>query len=198
MSIAADENPHPVMLQEFDVKSSRIFYWNSIDQQLIAQEKIKNGESTLLPGKVKCYVEGDFVGETKIKAISPSEEFKLGTRLSFEMKVEKKLTKRDVDKKGITKGKRENDYEYEIKINNYRKEESKLTLIDRIPHSTDADITVEPDEKHLEELFFPKPKKFKLSIASWDLTLKPEEEFKVKYKYSVKYGRGVTISPPLP
>ena len=198
MSIAADENPHPVLLQDFDVKSSRIFYWNSIDQQLIAQEKIKNGDMTLLPGKVKCYVDGDFVGETKIKAISPSEEFKLGTRLSFEMKVEKKLLKREVDKKGITKGKRENDYEYEIKINNYRKEESKITVIDRIPHSTDADIIIEPDEKHIEDFFIPKPNKFKLSIATWELALKPEEEFKIKYKYSVKYGKDVTITPSLP
>ncbi|NHI92931.1 MAG: mucoidy inhibitor MuiA family protein [Candidatus Lokiarchaeota archaeon] len=198
MSIAADENPHPVMLQEFEVNSSRLFYWNSIDQQLIAQEKIRNGELTLLPGTVKCYVDGDFVGETNIKAISPSEEFKLGTRLSFEMKVDKKLVKRDVDKKGITKGKRENDYEYEIKINNYRKEASRITIIDRIPHSASADIEVEPDEKHLEEYFFPKPNKFKLNIATWDLELKPEEELKIKYKYAVKYGKDTTITPSLP
>ena len=198
MNIQSDENKHPVMLQSFEAKSSRLFYWNSVDQQVIAQEKIKNGEITLLPGKAKCYVEGDFVGETNIKVISPSEEFKIGTRLSYEMKVEKKLKVRDVDKKGITKGKRENDYEYEIKINNYRKEESAITVIDRLPHSTDADIEVEPQKKHVEEYIVPNPKKYELGIATWDLKLTAEEEFKIKYKFSVKFGKDVTINPSLP
>ncbi|MFX0135287.1 MAG: mucoidy inhibitor MuiA family protein, partial [Candidatus Hodarchaeota archaeon] len=132
MDIKADGSKHPVLLQEIDVTSTRLFYWNSIDQQLVAQEKIKNGDSTLLPGKCKCYVDGDFVGETSIKVISPGEEFKLGARRSYELKVEKKLTKREVGKKGLMKGKLTNEYGYEIKINNYRKKESDLTIIDRI------------------------------------------------------------------
>ena len=198
MSMKSDENKHPVMLQSFEAKSSRLFYWNSVDQQVIAQEKIKNGELTLLPGKAKCYVDGDFVGETNIKVISPSEEFKIGTRLSYEMKIEKKLKERDVDKKGITKGKRENEYSYEIKINNYRKEESSITIVDRLPHSTSADIEVEPQKKHVEEYIIPKPKKYELGIATWELKLQAEEEFKIKYKFSVKYGKDITVTPSLP
>jgi len=201
MTIKADGNPHPVMLREFEVTSTRLFYWNSQDQQLVAQEKIKNGESTLLPGKCKCYVDGDFVGETSIKVISPGEEFKLGTRRSFEMKVEKKLVKREVGKKGITKGKLTNEYGYEIKINNYRKKESELLLIDRIPHSRSPDIEVDPeqkDEKHLDEFFNPVPTKFELGIATYELKLKPEEEFKIKYHYKVSYKKDITIDPPLP
>ncbi len=197
-SIKADGSPHPVILQSFDVESSRIFYWNSVDQQLIAQEKIKNGEITLLPGKAKCYVEGDFVGETELKVISPGEEFKLGTRLSYELKVEKKLIKREVGKKGIMKGKIQNDYSYEIKINNYRKSESAITVIDQIPHSRSADIVVEPDEKHVEDYISPKPEKFSLSIATWKLKLKPEEEFKIKHRFSVNYRKDLTVEPPLP
>ncbi|MHA1383706.1 MAG: mucoidy inhibitor MuiA family protein [Candidatus Helarchaeota archaeon] len=201
MTIKADGNPHPVLLKEFEVTSKRLFYWNSQDQQLVAQEKIKNGESTLLPGKCKCYVDGDFVGETDIKAISPGEEFKLGTRRSFELKVEKKLTKREVGKKGITKGKLVNEYGYEIKINNYRKKESEIIIIDRIPHSRSADIDVDPeqkDERRLDEYFSPVPTKFELGIATYELKLKPEEEFIIKYHYRVSYKKEIKIDPPLP
>ncbi len=201
MTIKADGNPHPVMLQEIDVTSTRLFYWNSMDQQLIAQEKIKNGDSTLLPGKCKCYVDGDFVGQTSIKVISPNEEFKIGARSSFELKIEKKLAKREVGKKGLMKGKLTNEYGYDIKINNYRKKESELTLIDRIPHSRSADIDVDPeqkDENKLNEYFSPVPKKFELGIATYELKLKPEEEMMIKYNYKVSYGKDIEVEPPLP
>ncbi len=198
MDIKADGSKHPVLLQEIDVTSTRLFYWNSMDQQLIAQEKIKNGESTLLPGKCKCYVDGDFIGETNIKVISPGEEFKLGARRSYEMKVEKKLVKREVGKKGIIKGKLTNEYGYEIKINNYRKKESEITINDRIPHSRSPDIIVEPDEKHLDDYFKPIPDKFILSVATFELKLAPEQEFKIKYGYKVSYNKDITIDPPLP
>ncbi|MFX0138837.1 MAG: DUF4139 domain-containing protein, partial [Candidatus Hodarchaeota archaeon] len=201
MDIKADGSKHPVLLQEIDVTSTRLFYWNSIDQQLVAQEKIKNGDSTLLPGKCKCYVDGDFVGETSIKVISPGEEFKLGARRSYELKVEKKLTKREVGKKGIMKGKLINDYQYEIKINNYRKKESDITIIDRIPHSRSVEIDVDPEqkeEKRLDDFFSPVPTKFQLGIATYALKLKPEEEFKIKYEYKVNYKKDIVIEPPLP
>ncbi|NVM01709.1 MAG: mucoidy inhibitor MuiA family protein [Candidatus Helarchaeota archaeon] len=202
MDIKADGSKHPVLLQEIDVTSTRLFYWNSIDQQLVAQEKIKNGESVLLPGKVKTYVEGDFVGETAFdKPISPSEEFKLGARRSYEMKVEKKLTKREVGKKGLMKGKLTNEYGYEIKINNYRKKESDITVIDRIPHSRSAEIDVDPEqkeEKRLDDFFSPVPTKFQLGIATYELKLKPEEEFKIIYDYKVNYKKDIVVDPPLP
>ncbi|MFX0138836.1 MAG: mucoidy inhibitor MuiA family protein [Candidatus Hodarchaeota archaeon] len=198
MDIKADGSKHPVLLQEIDVISTRLFYWNSMDQQLIAQEKIKNGDSTLLPGKCKCYVDGDFIGETNIKVISPGEEFKLGARRSYELKVEKKLTKREVGKKGIMKGKLTNDYQYEIKINNYRKKESEITINDRIPHSRSPDIIVDPDEKQLDDYFSPIPDKFILSVATFELKLAAEQEFKIKYGYKVSYNKDITIDPPLP
>ncbi|MHA1379900.1 MAG: DUF4139 domain-containing protein, partial [Candidatus Helarchaeota archaeon] len=135
------------------------------------------------------------------KVISPGEEFKLGTRRSFEMKVEKKLVKREVGKTGITKGKLTNEYGYEIKINNYRKKESEITIIDRIPHSRTPDIDVDPeqkDEKKLDDYFMPVPKKFQLGIATYELKLKPEEEFKIKYHYKVSYSKDIEITPPLP
>lgn len=198
MTIKADGNTHPVLLQEFQVTSSRLFYWNSIDQQVVAQEKIKNGEMQLLPGKVKCYVDGDFVGESSIKMISPGEEFKLGTRLSYEMKVEKKLVKREVGKTGMIKGKLQNEYGYEIKINNYRNIESEITVIERIPKSRSPDIIVDPDEKHLSDFFSPIPTKFQLNIATFELNLKPEEEFTIEYSYKVNYRKDLVIEPSLP
>ncbi|MHC1591990.1 MAG: DUF4139 domain-containing protein, partial [Candidatus Helarchaeales archaeon] len=197
-TIKDDGNPHPILLQEFEVTSKRLFYWNSVDQQVIAQEKIKNADITLLPGRVKCYVDGDFVGETSIKVISPGEEFKIGTRLSYDLKIEKKLIKRDIGKKGLTKGKLINEYEYEIKIKNFRKQESELTIIDRLPCSRHQDIEVEPSEKHLEDYFSLVPKKYNLNIATWELKLQPEQELKIKYRFSVQYKKDLEIEPPLP
>ncbi|MHA1311267.1 MAG: mucoidy inhibitor MuiA family protein [Candidatus Helarchaeota archaeon] len=194
VNIPSDGNPHPILLTKFELDSRTEYYWSSMNPiGVIAQSIIKNGETVLLPSeKVKVFHEKDFVGETAIKTISPFEEFKLGTRLSYDLKVEKKLLKRKAEKAGIIKGKLGKDYTYSIIINNFKKDEKKITVIDRIPMSRSEQIKVAIKE------ISPEPKKDNLNILVWELTLKPEETIKINYSFSVEYGKDVTIVPPLP
>ncbi|TFF84612.1 mucoidy inhibitor MuiA family protein, partial [Candidatus Thorarchaeota archaeon] len=72
ISISSGEDPHPVTLtlEEFD--SRRLHYWNAVDMpEVVAQDEITNGDSVLLPGDVKVYASGDFIGETHLDLKAP-------------------------------------------------------------------------------------------------------------------------------
>ena len=192
-SIPSDGNKHPVTLTTYELKTKKEFYWSSTDGLgVIAQDKITNGDAVILGGKAKVYSEGEFIGETILKKVAPREEFTLGAREEFKMKVEKKLLKRERVKSGLTKGKRAIMYEYEIIIKNFRKEPSKITIKDVIPYSRSERIKVKDFNAGIE------PKKSNLGIITWKLTVQPDEEVKIPYKFEVEWEKDYEITPPLP
>lgn len=192
-SIPSDGNNHPVTLTTHELKTVKEFYWSAIASLgVIALDKITNGDAIILAGNAKVYADGEFIGETFIDQIAPGEEFKLGAREELKMKAEKKLLKRVKEKAGLVKGKRTISYNYELKINNYRKLDAAITIKDVIPYSHSERIKVKNFEPSLT------PVKENLGIQTWDLKLKPGEEFKVTYSYEVEWEKDYSISPPLP
>jgi hypothetical protein len=145
----------------------------------------------LLPGKVKSYFEGEYVGETTIQAVAPKETFKLGSRLSYEVKVTKKLIDRSRAKQAV-KGRLVQRYEYQFQIDNLAKVDVPLKLYDRIPHSNSDKIKVET------EFAENPPAKVEMGIVKWKLDMKGIEKKAWKYRYVVNYDKNITISPPLP
>ncbi len=192
-SIPSDGNNHPVTLTTHELKTVKEFYWSATASLgVIALDKITNGDAIILAGNAKVYADGEFIGETFIDQIAPGEEFKLGAREELKMKAEKKLLKRVKEKAGLVKGKRSISYNYELKINNYRKLAAAITIKDVIPYSHSERIKVKNFEPSLV------PVKANLGIQTWDLKLKPGEEFKVTYSYEVEWEKDYSISPSLP
>ncbi|MHA1556725.1 MAG: mucoidy inhibitor MuiA family protein [Candidatus Heimdallarchaeota archaeon] len=192
-SIPSDGNNHPVTLTTHELKTVKEFYWSATASLgVIALDKITNGDAIILAGNAKVYADGEFIGETFIDQIAPGEEFKLGAREELKMKAEKKLLKRVKEKAGLVKGKRSISYNYELKINNYRKLDAAITIKDVIPYSHSERIKVKNFKPSLV------PVKENLGIQTWDLKLKPGEEYKVTYSYEVEWEKDYSISPPLP
>jgi uncharacterized protein (TIGR02231 family) len=189
VSIPADNANHPIVLTESTFPSERFYYWYSeAGSEVIAQDEITNGEGVLLPGRMKVFASGDYMGESSIGLISPGEKFKLGARFTYDVKVEKKLVSREAEKGGITKGKLRNEYKYLIKLNNYSSDKAKIELVDRIPHSLSPEIDVKTTS------IKPQPDKQELGILRWKLELKPGEETEVSYEYSVEWNRNYTVT----
>jgi len=199
VNIPSDGNPHPIVLSKLELDSRTEYYWSSTNPVgVIARSIIKNGDQVLLPSKkVKVFYNKDFIGETGIDTISPNEEFKLGTRLTYDLKVEKKLIDRKSEKT-LIRGKKVREYQYLIKIENFTDKEKKITIVDRIPFSKTEAIKI-----NIKEID-PEPKKNELNILTWDINLEPKKdsksksEFNINYRFSVEYDKDIQIYPPLP
>ena len=189
VSIPADNADHPIVLTESTFSSERLYYWYSdAGGEVIALDEITNGEGVLLPGRVKVFASGEYMGESSIGLVSPGEKIKLGARFTYDVKVEKKLVAREAEKAGITKGKLRNEYKYNLKVNNYSKNEAKIELIDRIPHSLSPEIEVKINSIN------PEPEKQELGILRWRLELETEQETELKYDYQVEWNKNYTVS----
>jgi len=193
MSIPSDYEQHPVTLIEEELKSSTIHYWYAEEMsEVVAQDKVTNNDSVILPGKVKVFSEGDYIGETSIGQISPREEFKIGTRVAYDVKAEKKLVEREMEKAGVLRGKLRRSYNYKLEVQSFSKRPVKIDIIDRVPHSNSTQIEVKVDWEKLA------PKKHELGVIEWQRDLEPNEKKVIEYSYEVEWERDVTISPPLP
>ena len=147
----------------------------------------------ILPGNAKVYVGDEFIGETYLDLISPNEEFKLGERVTYDVKVEKKLKDKKKEKEGALKGKRSVSYSYEIKIENLNKVTEELIIYDRIPHSVSERIKVKLGE------FSDEPASNVMNVLKYVVDMGTVKEKKsITYDYEVVYEKSVNISPPLP
>ncbi|MGV9204537.1 MAG: mucoidy inhibitor MuiA family protein [Promethearchaeia archaeon] len=192
LTIPSDKDPHPVNLTVETLKSTKEYFWSvSQPNQVIIKDKLTNKDLLLLAGNVKVYYQEEFLGETSIPLIAPKEEFKLGTRVSYDLKVDKKLIDRSQDKK-LLKNNIRKYYEYKITIENLNEVTEPLTLYDKIPHSDSEKISVELEEIDLE------PDKIELGVLKWKIDLKEKKKLIIKYKFHVEYKKGIKIRPPLP
>ncbi len=192
LTILSDKNPHPVNLTVLELNNEKRYFWsNASPENVLIRDKVINGDILLLPGNIKIYYQEEFLGETSIPLVAPKEEFNLGTRITYDLKVDKKIIDRSKDKKAI-KGKLKNNYEYQILIKNLNEVEEELIIYDMIPHSNSENIKVEIEE------IIPEPHKRKLGILKWKFNMKGIDEKVLKYKYFIEYKKEITISPSLP
>ena len=191
IDVPSDKNPHPVNLTVVDLETEKKYYWSAVAPgNVLIQDTVVNGDLLLLSGNVKIYFQEEFLGETSIPVIAPKERFKLGTRISYDLKIDKKLIDRSKAKKAI-RGRLKNLYAYKIIIKNLNKITEDLTIYDKIPHSSSENIKVEMEE------ISPEPDKKKLGILTWKFNLKGLDEKTINYKYAVDYKKGIQITPAL-
>ncbi|MBS3794163.1 MAG: mucoidy inhibitor MuiA family protein [Candidatus Thorarchaeota archaeon] len=193
VTVPADRDQHPITLLEEEFESEEIYYWNAYAMDtFVIQNRISNGDSLILPGKVKVYADGDFLSETAISTVAPREEFYLGTREAYDIKGEKKMFEKETEKAGLTRGKKRRIYKYHLKTESFAKEPVTVRLVDRIPHSDSERINVEL--KNLTRDY----KSMELGVIVWEFEIPPEEEMKIEYSYSVEWEKDIEITPPLP
>jgi uncharacterized protein (TIGR02231 family) len=193
MTIPSDNEQHPVTLIEEELESSTIHYWYAEGMaEVVAQDEVVNNDSVILPGKMKVFSEGDYIGETSIGQIAPREEFKVGTRVAYDVKAEKKLVERDMEKAGVLRGKLRRSYKYRLEIQSFSKRKIEIEVFDRVPHSVSTQIEIKIDWEKLAAV------NQELGVIEWHRALEPNEKKNIEYDYEVVWEKDVTISPPLP
>jgi len=192
ITIPFDNERHPVTLIEEKLESKTIHYWYADGMsEVVAQDEVTNADTVILPGKVKVYSEGDYIGETSIAQQSPREEFKIGTRTAYDVKAKKKLVERDIEKAGITRGKLRRSYKYRLEIESFSKRQIEIEIKDRIPHSVSTSIEVKVDWEKLTCTQ-------ELGVMEWQEKIEPKAKLELEYAFEVQWEKGVTITPSLP
>lgn len=166
------------------------------DYVYLEGELTNSSDTILLPGSADTFRNGEFVGKGDIKLVTIGQTFTAGFGVDSQIQV----TREFKDKKIETLwGNRMDEHQYRLEINNYKNAAVALRLMDRLPWTENAALSIEltshshPLSTDAEYIRTQKDK----GILRWDLDLKPETNGKkptvVNYTFLMKYDNDMTI-----
>jgi Domain of unknown function (DUF4139) len=133
----------------------------------------------LIEGEANLYFEGTYLGKTLLKTNSTDDTLKIS--LGRDKNVVVKRTKlKEFNKNKVFSNKRVETRAYEIVVKNKKTTPLSIVIEEQIPVSTDKQIDIEYEA---EGAVINKT----LGRLTWKLELKPSEERKQKFSYSVKH-----------
>lgn len=136
-----------------------------------------------LAGKVSVFVDGDFIGTSRMEAVAAGEEIDLDLGIDEAIKVEREQLVRKEDEKGIVGKKKEHRFKDKITLENLKDKAIKLALIDQAPVSQHDDIEVK-DIKFSEK---PTERDPDTGILKWELELAPKQKKEIILEFTVLY-----------
>ncbi len=153
-------------------------------------------ESTLLPGQVNVYMDGDFVGNSALnKAIGSNEKFDLFLGVDEGVTLKRTLISKKSDDTmfgGIPSPNMSIAFSYKITVENYKNKNIAIKVYENIPVATDDKIKVK-DIKFVPEVT-KKDVDDRAGVMRWSLDLGPGEKKDIVVSYVVEYPRSLTIS----
>jgi uncharacterized protein (TIGR02231 family) len=149
----------------------------------------------LLPGQVALFRDSVFVGNGSLPLLAPEEEHELGFGVDDSIRVRYALAEEKRGETGIISTSKTDARSYRISVKNLHGRAMQLTLIDQIPVSQNADITVELTGKSAPSR---RDVGNKRGILAWDMKLEAAEERVIEFGYraswpaakKVTYGQG--------
>jgi uncharacterized protein (TIGR02231 family) len=160
----------------------------------LTTDVVNNTDYPLLPGKISIFLDGNFVGNSDLKAlVTPGEKFELHLGVDESIKVRRKLQKRKGDEKGLFTKSHLEEFSYLITLESQRDTSEEVILRDQIPVSTDEKIKVEV--KVLTPAENPEKDKDKLpnGAVEWKIQLAPKAVEKLELGFVVSYPRDLDV-----
>ena len=193
-TIKSDNEPHlvTITIQEFTAG----FRYSTIpkhSQYAYLKAKVKNdSDYPFLPGDTNVFLDNNFVTNSYLKAVAPTEEFWTFLGIDESIKVEYKFIKKYDETGGLFVEKNKKIFEYLIKITNNKKTQEEIVVWDQLPISQNEKIKVkliEPKYKENTEILKINEHKY----IEWFFEPQPGEEIIIPFKYSVEYPLGMQI-----
>jgi uncharacterized protein (TIGR02231 family) len=147
-------------------------------------------EFMLLPGTVNLFADSEFIGETSIENVAPTEKFEFSLGITKALKVKRELVKREVGSSGMMGKDKKVRYAYRIKVENNKKNDVKITVKDQLPVPQHEKIKV--DDIVYADNFEP-TKKSDLGILEWTFTLPAGKKRTIEFGFDVHYPGDVTV-----
>ena len=141
------------------------------------------GDTPLLPGAVMLYRDGVFMGQGALPMLSPGEDAKLGFGADDLIKVKRIEVKRLTEEEGIISTSNVESRAYDITVKNLHDFAVDVTILDQMPFSTNAEITVET----LRGMTPPTVRDFekKRGVLAWNFKVEPKSETLIKHGFKV-------------
>jgi len=143
---------------------------------------------TLLPGRAQIFEDEDYLGSTPLRLTAPGQRLELALGADERLRVERKLTRREVDKTFLA-DRRRIRYQYRIEVENLREAPQVVYVRDQIPVSRHEQVKVKLDAAE------PQPDEHTdLNQLAWKLALAPGAKQSVQLEFSVEFPRTMEVS----
>ncbi len=190
-SVPSDNTPQKVAVTSARLATAPEYV--AIPKQLQAaflNAKVTNtSEFPLLAGAMNIFLDDTFVAAGALGTVMPGEKFDLALGADEGIAIKRKLNNRFTEDTGlVNKGKRVT-YDYTLIVQNNKKTEEKIVMVDQMPVSRNEKIVVKavsPGEKEL------KPEAD--GTLRWTLVLKPGEKRELPLKFSIEYPNDLPVA----
>ena len=184
----------PVATQALKGNFEYSAYPKSSPYAYLVSRVINAKDQQLLGGRANIFLEGDFVGQSNIKAVGPSEEFDLYLGVDENVKIKRQLLEKKIDDvviANIPSSNRKVIYKFKLTVENYKDKKIKVSLFEAMPVSENEKIRVNITNVSLA----PKDKEWKnkKGIWRWELELESKAKQEIFYTYSVECPRDINI-----
>jgi hypothetical protein len=183
-TLETDGKMSTIGIKQFEVPAMYDYISSpKIDPAAFLTARVINWQDyNLQSGEASLYFEGTYLGKTYIDLASVADTLSLSLGKDNGINISRKLVKEYSSKKFIGNSQTESR-EYEITVRNSKHVPVNITVLDQFPVSTTKEIDVDdlkaPDAQLDKET----------GIASWNISLSPGQEKKLKISYSVKYPK---------
>ncbi len=157
--------------------------------------RVRNAKDLqLLAGEVNIFLDGDYVGRSRVSNIGPGEEFDLSLGIDENVKVERKEVEKRVDDvliAGIASPNRKTEFKYLISVENYKPKPIDMIIYEATPVSQNdrikvkiTDVSVEPKEKDWNS---------RKGIWRWEFKIDPKKKKEIIYSFFVEHPRDMVV-----
>lgn len=188
-SIKSNNEQHMVLIKVADLEANyKYFTVPKLDNSvyLVAQLS-KLDELGLVPAQANIFFDGSYVGETYIDPTTMDDTLNLSLGRDPNIIVKRLLVKKD-SKEKIVGDKKERTMAYSIEIKNLKATSIDLVVLDQLPITQNADITIEQLNLDKGEL------DTRTGIIEWKFTLKTKESKLINFNYKVKHNKDLQVN----
>jgi len=171
-----------------------------LTEYIYREAEVLNGSDlALLEGPATCYLDGRFVGRSRVPMAAQGQRFRTGFGLNSQMRAAREL----LDKTETTLGgNRQQQFHCRLTLENYGEQAVAVQLYDRIPEPTggaDLRVTLGEMTKPLSEDATYLDRERRRGILRWDVEVPAKtaapNAYKLEYHYSLEFDRKLSVLP---
>jgi len=188
------ENKFPLSTQTLSAEFEYSTYPRVSPFAYLGSRVINQKELQLLAGRINIFLEGDFVGSSRIGNIAPGEEFNLYLGIDENVKVKREILEKKVDETlmgGISSRTKKTTFRYKLTVENYKSKKIKVNLFEATPVSEDDRIKVKVEEPSIKPNF--QDWEDKKGIWLWQLEIEPQQKIEIIYTFTIEHPRDLQI-----
>lgn len=186
-TIASDGADHKVALNSANLKGTMSHVAiPSLSGFVYLKARIRNtGGSPILWGNMNIFLDGNFVGNQALRnRVAGGEEFDVYFGPDQRMQIKRTLVKGDVEGSGLFSKKVNIINKWQIELANYSKKNKQITIYDQYPVPADPNLAISFEGSSRKDVSADSN-----GILTWKLDLKPSEQMKFDFSYTLSIPR---------